>query len=79
VGALAVGPDGKWLASASDDATIRVWDAVAGRQTAALDVDGPLYSCAWHPTRRVLAVGGARGLYVLEYLEATARLATGRS
>ncbi|MGV4926691.1 hypothetical protein K2224_33610 (plasmid) [Streptomyces sp. BHT-5-2] len=33
---VAVAPDGAWLATASDDATVRIWDPVTGRETACL-------------------------------------------
>ena len=37
VQALAYTPDGRFLISTSDDRTVRVWDAVAGREVRSLD------------------------------------------
>ena len=36
VGAVAVAPNSSWLASGSWDGTVRIWDAVSGRQRAVL-------------------------------------------
>ena len=36
VRAVAVAPDGTWLATASDDGTARIWDVGTGQQRAAL-------------------------------------------
>ena len=40
---MAVAPDGSWLASASYDHTVRIWDAATWRQRAVLSAhDGPV-------------------------------------
>ena len=35
--AVAVAPDGSWLASGSDDNTVRIWDTATGRERAVLE------------------------------------------
>jgi WD40 repeat protein len=37
VNAVAVAPDGSWLASGGDDATVRIWDRETGRQRTVLE------------------------------------------
>ena len=36
VRAVAVAPDGSWLATGGDDGTVRIWDVATGQQRAAL-------------------------------------------
>ncbi|GIL56284.1 hypothetical protein Vafri_11626 [Volvox africanus] len=58
VNSLAWTPDGKTLASGSDDRTIRLWDATTGECTSTLE--GPLdrvFAVAWSPDGRTLASG----------------------
>jgi RNA polymerase sigma factor (sigma-70 family) len=44
--ALAYSPDGKWLATAANDYTVRVWDAATGREMHQFAISGVVY---WSP------------------------------
>ncbi|MEU1123722.1 hypothetical protein ABZ371_09100 [Streptomyces sp. NPDC005899] len=65
VNALAVSPDGKWIATAGP--LLRVWDIVTGRTAAGVRAEGPLTSCAWLPDGHGLVAVGERGLYLHEF------------
>jgi WD40 repeat protein len=62
--ALAVPPHGGWLASASTDGTLRLWDPATGRGAAVLRLgDHPRHLAA--PAPDLLVAGGARGPHFL--------------
>ncbi|MEU4269591.1 hypothetical protein [Streptomyces sp. NPDC026092] len=63
--ALAISPDGAWIATTGLDATVRIWRAVDGDVAVIMRAEGELYACTWGPANE-LAVGGARGLYLLK-------------
>ncbi|MGW2015310.1 NB-ARC domain-containing protein [Streptomyces sp. NPDC001927] len=65
VTSVAISPDGAWIATTSLDATVRIWRAVDGDVAVIMRAEGELYACAWGPANE-LAVGGARGLYLLK-------------
>jgi WD40 repeat protein len=55
VSAVAWAPDGRQLASASWDGTIRLWDVATGEQLGMISTDGQLLSLAWSPDGTTLA------------------------
>ena len=59
VAAVAVAPDGSWLASGGDDWTVRIWDLVTGRERATLKGHtGPVAAVAVAPDGSWLVSGG---------------------
>jgi WD40 repeat protein len=64
VNAVAIAPDGTWLATTSTDRTARIWDPATGAVCAVMRADSELKGCAWSPDGRLLAAAGDAGLYV---------------
>jgi RNA polymerase sigma factor (sigma-70 family) len=64
VHALAFAPDGRTLASASHDNTVKVWDRATGKELRSYDVTDSHWATtlvAFSPDGRTLAVGWAKG------------------
>jgi len=62
---IALSPDGKRLATASDDGTIRVWTIAEESSIVLVGHDGPIETLAFSPDGMTLASGGSDGLVFL--------------
>jgi WD40 repeat protein len=56
---VAFSPDGRWLATASNDKTARIWEAHSGQQLHSLTHDTRVLMVAFSPDGRRLATGSA--------------------
>jgi transcription initiation factor TFIID subunit 5 len=62
VACLAFCPSGRYLASGSEDGTVRVWDVASGAEVALLvGHQGPVHSVDFSAEGAVVATGGADG------------------
>lgn len=62
----AVSADGRWLATVSDDDSVKVWNAATGQQVHTLsDHNTPVTSLAFSPGGNHLVTGGADGLLIM--------------
>lgn len=68
--AVAIAPDGTWLATGGLDGTARIWEAATGQERALMRVENVILACAWLGTRG-LAAGGRAGLYLFDFLAGT--------
>jgi ribosome biogenesis protein ERB1 len=66
---IAVGAEGQWIASGSDDGTVRLWEVDSGRCMKTLQVDGTPHSVAFNPSRdlSLLAISVASKVYVINH------------
>ncbi len=62
----AVSPDGRWLATASDDATVKIWNAATGQEVHTLaGHSAPVTSLAFSPASTHLATGSSDSLIIV--------------
>eukprot|EP00879_Flechtneria_rotunda_P015927 GHRR01016656.1.p1 GENE.GHRR01016656.1~~GHRR01016656.1.p1 ORF type:complete len:555 (+),score=167.55 GHRR01016656.1:411-2075(+) len=54
-------PSGQWLASGSDDGTVRLWEVSTGRCCKISKLDGPVSSVAWCPNPALQLIAAAVG------------------
>jgi WD40 repeat protein len=70
VTAVAVAPDGSWLASGSDDGTVRIWDVATWQVQALMRLESSVKATAWLGSN-ALVVGGSAGLYLFGFYTGT--------
>ncbi|XP_006822853.1 ribosome biogenesis protein bop1-B-like [Saccoglossus kowalevskii] len=46
---ISVDPSGQWLASGSDDSTVKLWEVISGRCLKTIPVSGAVHCVAWCP------------------------------
>jgi hypothetical protein len=61
VTAVAIAPDGTWLATGDDDGSVRIWDPATGQQRATLRQAGPVRAVAIAPDGAWLAAASGDG------------------
>ncbi len=67
VNCLAYSRDGRWLASGSDDRTLRLWDAETGQPSGLVELDTQIKALAFAPDGRSLFTGnGTTSCYQIE-------------
>ncbi|XP_054709959.1 ribosome biogenesis protein bop1-like [Uloborus diversus] len=58
---ISVEPSGQFLASASDDQTIKIWEVLTGRCLSTINLGGPIKRLTWCPTEALCLILAAVG------------------
>jgi WD40 repeat protein len=66
-------PDGKWMASASWDSIVRIWETETGQEVHKLPIEQGIYRMAFSPDNTLLAVLPSDSRYVLIWDVASGR------
>ncbi|WP_230195859.1 WD40 repeat domain-containing protein [Streptomyces coriariae] len=65
--AVAISPDGTWLATSGVDRTVRIWNPLSEDLATTMRTEGGLRALDWTPTSRGLATAGDFGLYLYDF------------
>jgi len=68
-------PDGRVVASAGDDLTVRLWDAATGKQRISFACDAPLRQATFSPDGKILAAATPHGVIQLFHAAAESDVA----
>jgi len=63
---VAVDPTGHWLATASNDETVIIWEVASGRPYRVLKFKAPATAVAWNPRFAMLAVAADEAIYFVD-------------
>ena len=68
VRSISLDPKGQFLATGSDDKTVRIWEVLTGRCFKKFDFDDEIKSVAWNPnpTKSVIAVAFVKTIELIE-------------
>lgn len=66
VRAVSVEASGRYLATASSDETLRIWEVSTGRPIRSLKFSSPVTAVAWNPRHLLLSVAAEEGVFFLD-------------
>ena len=59
VRSITVDPSGQWMASGSDDMTVKVWEIITGRCMKTFEMESKVKDIAWNPNPAVCLIACA--------------------